>query len=84
MVRRKCLQVEGTRENRETLWEKGRSLAIGLRASGSWEKSYGGRVTTVPTYLAAMLTTALCSLFAHPDHDEDLRHLPGDRPPGLQ
>lgn len=37
-------------------------------------------MNTVPTYLAAMLTT-LCSLFFYPDHDEDLRHLPVDCPP---
>lgn len=82
-MRRRCLQVEGARENRGKLWEKGRGLAVGLRAPGSGKRGYGGRVTlSPPTWLPCL--TPLYSLFSFPGHDEDLGHLPVDCPLCLQ
>lgn len=72
VVSRKCLQVEGARENRDAVgkgrWDKEVTVAEGLLSP--------------PTWLACL--TALCFLFSYPDHNEDLGHLPVDCPPGLQ
>lgn len=79
--RRKYLQLGGARGNRARLGEKSRGSALGLRALDSWAKKFWWQSDHIPAYLAASLTTQ-CSLF-HPDHDEDLGHLPADYPPGL-